>query len=131
MKNINEVESDYLINVNTERAYTKLDTYTRWNSMTSEQRTGWYEANLEHFDFTREDAKKGLERMIRHLVSIDGYEGMGESGIKEITEDHVNKFLDILNDITRGPAFSAFEEYGEMIDPAVDVVNEEPILSVV
>ena len=131
MKNINEVESDYLISVNTERAYVRLDVYTRWNSMTPEQRTGWYEANLEHFNFTKEDTKKGLERMIRHLDSIDGYEGMGDAGVAAITENHVDRFLDILNDITRGPAFFTFEEFGEMIDPAVDVLNVELAASVV
>lgn len=131
MKNINNVSSEYLVNVETEKAYVSIDVYTRWNTMTPEERAGWYEAEQEHFTFNREDAKKGLERMIRRLVSIDGYEGMGDAGVAAITENHVDQFLDILNDITRGPAFFTFEEFGEMIDPAVDVLTIELEASVV
>lgn len=125
MKNINEVRTEYLVDSKTEKAKVRIDVYTKWNSMTREERTGWYEANQEHFAFTREDAKKGLEGMVYDLVE-DGYIGMGEAGIKMITEDHIDRLVEILEDITRGPVFLAFEEFGEMIDPDVPVANDEP-----
>ena len=121
MKNINNVESEYLINVETEKAYVKIDVYTRWNAMAPEQRHGWYEANQEHLTFSREDAREGLERMIYRLVSDDGYEGMAKDGFQMITDEHLNRMMDVLDDITRGPVFSVFEEFGEMIDPTIDV----------
>lgn len=125
MKNINEVCTEYLVDSKTEKAKVRIDVYTKWNSMTQEERIGWYEANQEHFTFTREDAKKGLEEMVYDLVE-DGYVGMGEAGIRMITEDHIDRLMEILEDITRGPVFLAFEEFGEMIDPDVPVANGEP-----
>ena len=126
MKNINSVSGEYLVNVNAEKANIRIDVYTRWNSMTPEQRTGWYETNQEHLTFSREDAREGLNRMIRRLVvDKEGYEGMGDDVIKIVSEEHVDRLMDILDDITRGPAFLVFEEFGDMIDPSIDVINDE------
>ena len=121
MKNINDVRSEYLVNVKTERASVRIDIYTKWNSMTLEDREGWYEANQEHLTFSRETAQSGLERMIRDMVRPKGYDGMEDAVIKVIEDEHIDNLLCVLEDITRGPAFLVFEEFGEMIDPNIDV----------
>lgn len=50
MKNINEVHTEYLVDSKTEKAKVRIDVYTKWNSMTPEERTGWYEANQEEMN---------------------------------------------------------------------------------
>lgn len=121
MKDINNVSSEYLVNVNTNKVDIRIGVYADWNSMTKEERTGWYESNYEHFTFNRESSRRGLEKMIDDLVGEDGYEDMAKFGANFITEDHIDAFISILNDITRVPAFLAIEECGEMINPDIDV----------
>ena len=125
MKDINNVSGEYLVNVNTNKVDVRIGVYADWNSMTKEARTGWYESDHEHFTFDRESSRRGLEKMIEDLVGEDGYEGMAKFGANFITEDHIDAFISILNDITRVPAFLAIEECGEMIDPDIDVNTRE------
>lgn len=125
MDSINDVVDEYLVNIDTGKGSARLDVYTRWNSMTKDERTGWYRAHSDHLTFDKEAVREGINRMMWHLIAGHGYDGMLDIGMSCITDDHIDQMLPIMNSITMHPAFIVLEEYGEMIDPDVDVVEKK------
>lgn len=121
MVTINQVQSEFAINMRNSELITIDELKEFWNRCTREERKEYRTARKEHITI---NARKVLADIIES-VTEDGYEEMDICCMDGITDEQVAKLQSVLDDITSGESWNVYM-LDEGIDPDVEVTEEMP-----
>lgn len=121
MVTINQVQSEFVINMRNSELITIKELKEFWNRCTREEREVYLTVREEHITI---NAQKVLSDIIESAID-DGYEEMDICCIDGITEEQMAKLQSVLEDITSGPEWHVYI-VDEKINPDVEVTEEMP-----
>ena len=116
MVTINQVQSEFAINIRNSELITIEELKEFWNRCTREERKEYRTARKEHVTM---NAQKVLADIVESATE-DGYEEMDICCMDSITDEQVVKLQSVLDDITSGPEWYVYI-VNEKIDPDVEV----------
>lgn len=118
MISINDVKCEYLWNGN-ETECTE-DAKKRWNSMNEQERSQYLTMDDDRIQFSAKEVLRDLFEQAEENYDIDDmYYGL----LCDTTDDFLNRFQEILDEISEFPSGKFFRAVDE-IDPTIDLLDE-------